>query len=57
MRSVEWVTRLEQYLAAYHCAVIDYQVTPNNETERALVDAKRRLMDYARSDGDVEVEE
>ena len=57
MRSVEWVTRLEQYLAAYHCAVINYQVTPNSETERALVDAKRRLVNFARSDGDVEVEE
>ena len=27
MRSVEWVTRLEQYLTAYHCAVVNYQVT------------------------------
>ena len=57
MRSVEWTQLLEQYLAAYHCAVVNYQMTPNSETERALVDAKRRLMDYARSDGDVEVEE
>ena len=57
MRGQEWTRTLEQYLAAYHCAVINYQVTPNSETERALVDAKRRLMDYARSDGDVEVEE
>ena len=57
MRSVEWVTRLEQYLTAYHCAVINYQVTPNNETERELLEAKRRVVDYARSDGDVEVEE
>ena len=57
MRSVEWVTRLEQYLTAYHCAVINYQVTPNNETERELLEAKRRLVNFARSDGDVEVEE
>ena len=57
MRGAEWTRTLEQYLAAYHCAVVNYQVTPNNETERALVDAKRRVVDYARSDGDVEVEE
>lgn len=56
MRSVEWTRVLEQYLTAYHCAVVNYQVTPNNETERELLEAKRRVVDYARSDGDVEVE-
>ena len=34
-----------------------YNSEPNSETERALVDAKRRLVNFARSDGDVEVEE
>ena len=51
------MTRLEQYLTAYHCAVINYQVTPNNETQRELLEAKRRLVNFARSDGDVEVQE
>ena len=27
MRSVEWTQVLEQYLTAYHCAVVNYQVT------------------------------
>lgn len=52
MRGQEWTRTLEQYLAAYHCAVINYQVTPNNETERELLEAKRRLVNFARSDGE-----
>ena len=57
MRGAEWTRTLEQYLTAYHCAVVNYQVTPNSETERELLEAKRRLVNFARSDGDVEVEE
>ena len=57
MRGSEWVNEFTDLLHLYHLALVEYKAKPNSETESDLLRAKRALIAFARSDGDVEVQD